>query len=102
MEKDTNNLQQVGLMLLDLCKPLIDESVRKALAEQKEKDIQERPPELWNKNQTAKYLKVSFNTLQKFIRDGVVRPIKIGSRERFNADQIKKEVYDIRSHLYSR
>ena len=102
MEKVTNSLEAWQTFVLPWAKPIIEEAVETALRRQREEDIKNHPPELWSKKQVCRYLKIHYLTLEKFIERGIVKPIVLGKRMRFDAEQLKGQMHEIRSHLYER
>lgn len=99
MEKFTNTL---SASLEEMLTSVANQAAIKAVELHEERLKASRPPVLWNKRQARDYLKVSYNTLEKFIEKGLVNTVTIGKTVRFDAEELKAQVHEIRSHLYER
>lgn len=96
------NSTALETIILPWAKPIIEEAVETALRKQKAEEMKNKPPELWTKRQVCMYLKIHYLTLEKFIKQGIVKPIILGKQMRFDAEQLKSQMHEIRSHLYER
>lgn len=93
-------------ILLNITTEELEKLLRKIICEELEKLPKQELlpkvfPELLTKGQAAKLLGISLPSLSLYIKNGQIKACKLGSRYRFNKDDLINSIQLLKSHRHN-